>query len=90
MDLAGKIDVVGVTTLAAQQRRVFLARHRLADTEFHQRKVGVVERVHGNFLRTHDVIAGGVTSALKRSEGSNGVKGDEILRYAQDDSYAVT
>ncbi len=52
IDLARQVDVVGVAPLTAQQRRIFLARHRLADTEFHQGEAGVVERVHYACLQT--------------------------------------
>jgi hypothetical protein len=34
--LVRQIEVVGIAALALEQRRVFLARHRLADAEFHQ------------------------------------------------------
>jgi hypothetical protein len=40
--LAWEIDVVGVAPLAAQEGRILLAQHRLADAEFHQREFGVV------------------------------------------------
>jgi hypothetical protein len=40
MGLAGKIDVVGVTALAANELGVFGAAHRLTDAEFGQRQCG--------------------------------------------------
>ena len=52
MGLAWQADVVGVVPFAAQQYRVFGARHRLADREFflgfQQGRIDVV--VHGSFL----------------------------------------
>ena len=45
--LAGKLDVVGVAAVAAHQRRILGARHRLADAEFHQGEaLRVVLQIH--------------------------------------------
>jgi hypothetical protein len=45
--LACELDVVGVATLAADQRRILGARHRLADAEFHQGEaLRVVLHIH--------------------------------------------
>ena len=54
--LAREVDVVGIAAAAAQESRILHARHGLADTEFHQGELGVVVRVHGNLLFTHNVI----------------------------------
>jgi hypothetical protein len=52
VDLAIEIDVVAIAALALQQGRVFLARHRLADAEFHQIEIVRSEgRVHGPSVR---------------------------------------
>jgi hypothetical protein len=36
VSLASDAEIVGVAALAAQQGRILLARHRLADAEFHE------------------------------------------------------
>jgi hypothetical protein len=47
IDLARQLDVVGVAAFAAHQDRVFGARHRLPDAEFHQREaLRVVLQIH--------------------------------------------
>ena len=46
--LAGRIDVVGITALAAQQGRVLDPQNRLADAEFLKRQAAFVDHaVHG-------------------------------------------
>jgi hypothetical protein len=44
--LARQVEIVRVAALAAQERRILHARHRLADAELGQGKGGVVERIH--------------------------------------------
>ena len=56
--LAGQADVVGIMSLAAQQHRVFAARHRLADGKFLDRQSVLgrqfVRPVVGGLLQIHD------------------------------------
>ena len=55
IDLIFELDVVAVATLALQQGRVFLARHGLADAEFHQVEgIGGKRRVHGDPLERRE------------------------------------
>ena len=52
MGLPREIDVVRIAALAAQEGWIFLARHRLADAELHQRKADIVEHVHARYSQS--------------------------------------
>ncbi len=72
--LAGELDVVGVAALAAHERGVLAARHRLADAELHH---GEIVRV---VLQIHETRPGSMISPASRAAAGAGSTNSRVSR----------